>query len=97
MMEDCRPMKAIRTVKNFYVLSCFFLTWLCGFLASAAAVESGGAVVSAARSKGGQKLVILGDSLTEGYGVAQTSAFPALIEKKIQLSGKKWQVINRPN
>jgi acyl-CoA thioesterase-1 len=42
-----------------------------------------------------KKLVVLGDSLTEGYGVAKDSAFPALLEKKIHESGKKnWTVVN---
>lgn len=42
-----------------------------------------------------QKLVILGDSLTEGYGVSQEAAFPALLEKKIKQDLKKnYQVIN---
>lgn len=41
-------------------------------------------------------LVVLGDSLTEGYGVAKDKAFPAILEQKI--AGKKtkakWKVIN---
>lgn len=42
-----------------------------------------------------KKLVILGDSLTEGYGVAKESAFPAVLEKKLHEIGKKeWTVIN---
>lgn len=42
-----------------------------------------------------KKLVVLGDSLTEGYGVAKDQAFPAVLEKKIQASGKKeWTVVN---
>ncbi len=40
------------------------------------------------------KLVVLGDSLTEGYGVSKDSAFPALLEKKIKSSGKNWTVVN---
>jgi acyl-CoA thioesterase-1 len=48
--------------------------------------------ISSAQTK---KLVVLGDSLTEGYGVAKESAFSALLEKKIHDSGKKnWTVIN---
>lgn len=48
--------------------------------------------LSFAQSK---KLVILGDSLTEGIGVSKDSAFPALVEKKIHESGKKeWTVVN---
>lgn len=43
---------------------------------------------------GPKRLLILGDSLTEGYGVAKTEAYPALLEKKIQASGKNWMVIN---
>ncbi len=41
-----------------------------------------------------KRLLVLGDSLTEGYGVAKASAFPALLEKKIQATGKNWIVIN---
>lgn len=42
-----------------------------------------------------QKLVVLGDSLTEGYGVSKESAFPALLEKKLNTTAeKKWTVIN---
>ncbi|MEM5734254.1 GDSL-type esterase/lipase family protein, partial [Shewanella algae] len=29
-------------------------------------------------------IVALGDSLTEGYGVSQSSAYPALLEKKLK-------------
>lgn len=42
-----------------------------------------------------KKLLVLGDSLTEGYGVAKDQAFPAILEKKIHESGKKeWIVVN---
>jgi acyl-CoA thioesterase-1 len=42
-----------------------------------------------------KKLVVLGDSLTEGYGVAKDQAYPALLEKKIIASGNKnWTVTN---
>lgn len=48
--------------------------------------------LSLAQSK---KLLVLGDSLTEGYGVAKDQAYPAILEKKIHESGKKeWTVIN---
>lgn len=40
------------------------------------------------------RVVFLGDSLTEGYGVAKEKAYPALIEKKIKAAGLTWQVIN---
>lgn len=42
-----------------------------------------------------KKLIVLGDSLTEGYGVAKEAAYPALLEKKLHDAGKKeWTVIN---
>ena len=41
-----------------------------------------------------KRLLILGDSLTEGYGVSRESAYPSLLEKKIQVAHKNWSVIN---
>jgi acyl-CoA thioesterase-1 len=41
------------------------------------------------------KLLILGDSLTEGFGVDREAAFPALLEEKLAEAGRKdLQVIN---
>lgn len=40
------------------------------------------------------KVVILGDSLTEGYGVAKDKAFPALVEKALRAKGKTITVVN---
>jgi acyl-CoA thioesterase-1 len=40
------------------------------------------------------KLVFIGDSLTEGYGVDRESAFPSLIEKRLRAEGRNWEVIN---
>lgn len=39
-------------------------------------------------------LVIIGDSLTEGYGVSRESAFPAVIETLIQGNKQNWKVVN---
>lgn len=41
-----------------------------------------------------RRLVILGDSLTEGYGVTKDQAYPAILQKKIKESGKDWLVVN---
>lgn len=40
------------------------------------------------------RIVFLGDSLTEGYGVAKEKAYPALIDQKIKAAKMDWQVIN---
>ena len=45
-----------------------------------------------------KKLLVIGDSLTEGYGVSKQHAYPALLEKKINsVSKTKWVVINAGN
>lgn len=42
-----------------------------------------------------KKILILGDSLTAGYGIDQQDAFPAVLERKIHESGyKNYRVIN---
>jgi acyl-CoA thioesterase I len=40
------------------------------------------------------KIVALGDSLTAGYGLVETQAFPALLQKKLEAEGYKWEVVN---
>jgi acyl-CoA thioesterase I len=45
------------------------------------------------------KILIIGDSISEGYGVARELSYPALLEKKVQAkfsdqSGKSWKIIN---
>lgn len=40
-----------------------------------------------------KKIVILGDSLTEGYGVAQEVSFTKLIQKKINEDKLNWTVV----
>ncbi len=49
----------------------------------------------ASYSQAQKKLIVLGDSLTEGFGVTKESAFPAVLEKRLHAIGKKnWTVIN---
>lgn len=50
--------------------------------------------LSSAQEGAPKKLLVLGDSLTEGYGIAKAAAYPDLLEKKIKASGKNWIVIN---
>lgn len=39
-------------------------------------------------------IVAVGDSLTAGYGVPDSEAYPAKLERKLQQEGYRWQVIN---
>lgn len=45
-------------------------------------------------SVGGPALLFLGDSLTAGRGLAADEALPALIQRKLQDSGRQYRVIN---
>ena len=40
------------------------------------------------------KVVVLGDSLTEGFGLARERAFPALLQKSLSGAGKEVEIIN---
>lgn len=50
--------------------------------------------VNADEAKQTIHIVCIGDSLTEGYGVAKESAFPALLEKKLLKRGIQSKVTN---
>lgn len=39
-------------------------------------------------------VVALGDSLTAGYGVPETDAYPAQLERKLREAGVQWRVVN---
>lgn len=41
-----------------------------------------------------KKIVILGDSLTEGYGVVKEAAYPALLEEQLTKDGFNVQIVN---
>ncbi len=41
-----------------------------------------------------EKIAVIGDSYTEGFGLKNEESFPASLEKKLQKFGKKVQVIN---
>ena len=46
----------------------------------------------AALQANAKKLIFLGDSLTEGYGVAQTAAFPQLLQQKFLNDKSEWTI-----
>lgn len=41
-----------------------------------------------------EKIIFIGDSLTEGYQLAKEMAFPALIQEKLNQDGHKYKVVN---
>ena len=50
--------------------------------------------LSAANSDSTRSLVVLGDSLSAGYGVDISEAWPALIQAFLRGDGMPWKVIN---
>lgn len=84
-LSCCQPFIMKYAVKNVvkYVLFLFyFFSWQVSHSQQTPA------------QKNLKKLVIIGDSLTEGYGVSKEQAFPALLEKLIQKDKLNWTVIN---
>ena len=40
------------------------------------------------------KIVVLGDSLSAGFGLLEMQSFPALLQAKLNAEGYKWEVVN---
>jgi acyl-CoA thioesterase-1 len=71
----------------------FILTAFLFFTANGFAADTKTAAVPA-QAPVLKRIVIIGDSITEGYGVSRDQAYPALIQKSADNDKKKWQVIN---
>lgn len=48
----------------------------------------------AARAAGPPRIVVLGDSLSAGYGIDKAQAVPAQIQKKVDAEGYRYEVVN---
>lgn len=55
---------------------------------------SAGAASSASTSKSVPKIVAFGDSLTAGYGLSPAESYPALLQKRLEADGYKYEVVN---
>jgi acyl-CoA thioesterase I len=51
----------------------------------------------AAPDRGEPRIVVLGDSLTAGLGLAPEDAYPAVLQRRLDAKGLKYQVINAGN
>src|SRR5712691_11587371 len=49
---------------------------------------------ASAANQGGPRIVVLGDSLTAGLGLRVEDAFPAVLQRRLDAKGLKYQVIN---
>ena len=43
---------------------------------------------------GRPKVVVLGDSLSAGYGLLELQSYPALLQQKLNTDGDQWEVVN---
>ena len=62
--------------------------------APATALPPAAATPSNASETGRPKIVVLGDSLSAGYGLLESQAFPALLQTKLDAEGYRWEVVN---
>lgn len=51
-------------------------------------------VLEASEGSERSKIVVLGDSLTAGYGLSANEAFPAILQKRLDAGGYEFEVIN---
>ena len=66
-----------------------------GALCTGCQKEKGAAATPPAEAPSFQgTIVAVGDSLTAGYGLPESEAYPAQLEKKLHQAGYRWQVIN---
>jgi acyl-CoA thioesterase-1 len=72
----------------------FFFTLLITLIVQGCGDESSTPPQAPPKEKYEGTIVAVGDSLTEGLGVAEESAYPALLEKKLLENGYSFKVIN---
>jgi acyl-CoA thioesterase-1 len=68
---------------------------LASLLVAAATFGLGQSVEAARRDPSGVRTILmLGDSITDGYGLTRSQAYPALVAEKMRAAGYKYEVIN---
>lgn len=65
-----------------------------GLMCAALVVVSQSAQAARRDPSGVRTILMLGDSLTDGYGLTRSQAYPALIAEKMRATGYKAEVIN---
>jgi len=76
-----------------HLLACIALT-ICTILGGCEREKEPAALLSSKAAAPQGTIVAVGDSLTAGYGVPESEAYPAQLEKKLQQAGYRWRVVN---
>lgn len=104
-LTDLKPMKfLIKSRKPYSMMGGLMLlvtVWSCGSAdtktdskATAESTSGDSAIVSSPTTSKKQTVLFYGNSLTAGYGVEPSQAFPALVGQKIDSAGLNYQVVN---
>jgi len=67
---------------------------VCGFQAAVFAEEKSAELVESKRRENKLRIVFLGDSITAGYGLQKSEAYPALIASLAKEKGLVWDCVN---
>ncbi|TDU70919.1 acyl-CoA thioesterase-1 [Prosthecobacter fusiformis] len=70
------------------------MKWLVFGLLMAASFGGKATLLAQAAGEGKKRIVILGDSITAGYGLERDEAYPALLQKKADAEGLAYEVVN---
>ena len=92
-----RPILVVRLKTRSLVASLCLLAALAACRSKAPegqATPPASAPPSASSESGRPRIVALGDSLTAGLGLVESQAYPALLQKKIDAEGYKFEVVN---
>lgn len=71
------------------------MKWLAVFGLLLSGFVTGTSTARAQGTEGGKKrIIVLGDSITAGYGLQREEAYPALLQKKVDEAGLPYEVVN---
>ncbi|MEN3940261.1 arylesterase [Prosthecobacter sp. SYSU 5D2] len=70
------------------------MKWLVFVLLMSASGGGMGTLLAQTAGEGKKRILILGDSITAGYGLAREEAYPALLQKKMDAEGLPYEVVN---
>jgi len=105
--KDCRIIRGLmqKIFVNFYLRFSLAVFIACCISVGCMQTETTGNKVEVSQSVetfedikdealGLPRIVVLGDSLTAGYGLYPEEAFPARLQQRLQLSGYQFEVVN---
>ncbi len=67
---------------------------VCGLALAACALSSATAASTTPPDAARPRVVILGDSITAGYGLSRNEAYPAILQEKVDAAHLNYQIIN---